>query len=44
MKVLGTHKQSSYPIIALSGSRIAIVSLQTNHPEIFRTAENAKIH
>jgi hypothetical protein len=40
LKLLGTRQQSSYPIIASSGDKIAVVALQSNQPQIFRTIQS----
>ena len=43
MKILGTRQQASYPIVAMSGDDTAVVALQANAPQVFRTVQHASI-
>jgi len=41
LNMLGTRRQSSYPIIASSGNKIAVVALQPNQAEFFRVIQTS---
>jgi len=37
VRVLGSQKEATYPIVAISGKQMAVVAMQPEHPDIFRT-------
>jgi hypothetical protein len=40
VRVIGSEKDSYYPIVAASGKRLAVIAMQRDHPELVRSIEN----
>ena len=43
MRILGSRNAASYPIVAMSGGRIGVVTLQPDQPRLFRSFQVASI-
>lgn len=44
VRVIGSQKEASYPVIAASGNHMAVVAMQPEHTDIFRTIEGFSLH
>lgn len=43
VRVIGSTKEATYPVVAVSGRSMAVVAMQHDHPDIFHTIEGFSV-